>query len=542
MLPSFPDRIAMLRAGLVRLSLLVASVLLIATASSVPAPAQSRDRSAVPARIRESIDESSVVTLRGNTHPLAQPKYDRGPAPVSMPASRLLLVLQRSAEQEASLQTYLESLQDPNSPNFHKWLTPEEFGKQFGVSDTDLATVQTWLQGQGFTINKVTKGRMAIEISGTVGQVQTAFGTSLHSYSVNGEQHWANASDPQIPTALALVVAGFAELNDFVPKSQAIRGPRGEYNATTNRIEPSYTLGSSSNGYTMYLGPADAATIYNTPTIYNASHTSTTYDGTGVTIGIAGDSNIDVTQNANYRATFGLPAKATTVVVDGADPGENGDALEAYLDTQVAGGIAPSASVILYTAENTYYNAGLFLAIIRAIDDNKVDILNVSFGGCEAHQGVSGNQYIYNLWQQAAAQGIAVPVSSGDSGSAGCDNPNTESVANGGLAVNALASTPYNIAVGGTDFDTLYSNFPSSFTTYVDVTNTLANHRSALKYIPERPWNDSTFQNDNTTISQNLPWTATQYSYNANIVAAGGGFSACAQQSSGVCSAVYPLP
>jgi subtilase family serine protease len=301
---------------------------------SQPAKAQTRELLPVQPRITQSIDESHRVTLFGNTHPLAVEKYDRGPAPLSMPASRLLLVLRRSAQREAVLDTYLKSLQDSSSPNFRKWISPDEFGARFGASDADLATVQTWLRGQGFTISKVAKSRTAIEFSGNVGQTQTAFATSIHRYMVNGEQHWANATNPQIPAALAPVVAGLAELNDFVPKSQAIKGPMGTYNPATNRIEPEYTLGDTTNGYYIYLFPADAATIYDTPTSLNPGFSGTRYDGTGVTIGIAGDSNIDVTQNANYRATFGLPANPTTVVVDGNDPGENGDAIEAYLDTQ----------------------------------------------------------------------------------------------------------------------------------------------------------------------------------------------------------------
>jgi hypothetical protein len=518
------------------------TLLLIATIlPNIPVRAQTADQTFLPARITQAIDESSLVTLYNNTHPLAQARFDRGPAPLSMPASRLLLVLRRSAQQEAALSTYLQSLHDPESPNHRKWLTPDEFGKLYGVSDADLVTIETWLQGHGFTLGKVAKGRMAIEFSGTVDQVQTAFHTSLHSYVVQGVQHWANATDPQIPTALAPVVAGLAQLNNFAPKAQFIRAPSGVYNPKSGRIEPTYTVGDAVNGYYIYLGPADAATIYDTPTTYNPTHTGTTYDGTGIKIGIAGDSNINIAQNANYRATFGLPVNATQVVVDGTDPGENGDAIEAYLDTQVAGGVAPGATVTLYTATGTYFDPGLFLAIGRAIDDNQVDILNVSFGACESAQGASGNQFIYDLWEQAAAQGISVTVSTGDSGSAGCDDPNTETAAQYGLAVNGLASTPYNIAVGGTDFDTLYgSTFPASFTAYVNVSNSLANHRSALSYIPEEPWNDST--SDNSTISLNVPWTATQYSSNANIIAAGGGVSSCISTTSGTCTSGYPLP
>lgn len=504
--------------------------------------AQDQQLAPTTPRITQKINESSLVTLHGNTPPLAQPRYDVGAAPDAKTASRLILVLTRSSAQEALLQTWLDSIQDVNSPNYQHWLSPEEFGKRFGVSDADLTTVEAWLQGHGLTVNKVSPGRMSIEFSGTTAQVDAAFHTSVHSFLIQGVRHWSNVSDPQIPAALAPVVAGVAKLNDFNPRSNAIRVPSEIYNPKTKGIEPAYTGGNASNGYTLFLGPADAATIYDTPTTYNANHSGTLYDGTGATIGIAGDSNIDINQNANYRATFGLPVKATTVVVDGADPGENGDAIEAYLDTEVAGGIAPNAKVILYTAANTYLSSGLFLAISRAIDDNQADILNISFGGCEAEQGSSGNQYINNLWQQAAAQGTSLTVSSGDSGSAGCDNENVYTEASLGLAVNALASTPYNIAVGGTDFDTLYSSFPTSFTQYVDITNSLPNHRSALKYIPERPWNDSTFQGDNGAISANVPWTATPYGYNANIVAAGGGVSACVQQTGGACSGGYLLP
>ena len=113
------------------------------------------------------------------------------------------------------------------------------------------------------------------------------------------------------------------------------------------------------------------------------------------------------------------------MVVDGNDPGINGDVIEALLDLQVSGGLAPGATETLYTAANTNLDSGLFLAINRALDDNAVSILNVSFLGCEAFQGTSGNQLINDLWEQAASQGITVTVASGDDGSAGCDDFDT---------------------------------------------------------------------------------------------------------------------
>ncbi|MGB6974413.1 MAG: Ig-like domain repeat protein [Terracidiphilus sp.] len=479
------------------------------------------------ARITAQVDESTLATLKGNTSSIAQAAYDHGAAPVSMPANRLVLVLKRSKQQQADLETYLEAVEDPSSPSFHKFLTPEQFGQRYGVSDADLATIETWLEGHGLKVDRVEKGRMGLEVSGTVGQVESAFHTSIHSFVVKGQQYWANTADPEIPAALMPVVAGMASLNSVKPKAAYRRGPSGVFDPLTKTIRPSYTVGDTTDGYTIFLGPADAATIYDTPTSLNPNLSGTAYDGTGVTIAIAGDSNVDLTQIANYRSTFGLPAKAISVVTDGADPGENGDAIEAYLDTEVSSGIAPNANVVLYTAADTTYQAGLFLAIQRALDDNQANILSVSFSECEADLGESGNLYMDELWQQAAAQGIAVTVASGDSGSAGCDDPRTEPAAQYGLAVNGLSSTPYNISVGGTDFDALYSNGITSFENYVDLTNTLANHRSAKSYIPEEPWNNSTYPN--TSISQNLDLE--HYGITNEIVAAGGGVSA-----------VYPAP
>src|SRR5271165_684420 len=303
------------------LSLLLAGFL---PSAGAQAPAQTTPRSALPSpqpRVVQRIDNASRITLHGNTHPLATPANDRGPAPATMRAGRLLLLLARSAQQEAELQTYIQSVHDPNSQNYRRWLTPAELGRRFGVSDSDLAAVTQWLTRQGFNVNRVSAGRIAVEFSGTVAQVQTAFRTTIHNYVVNGVQHWANASDPQIPAALAPVVAGVVAMHNFSPRSQAIRGPSGRFDAAARTVQPNLTTGDATNGYTLWVVPADAATIYDTPTSLNANQSGTLYDGTGITIGIAGDSNIDTTQNDNYRATFGLPAKATRVVVDGLDPG-----------------------------------------------------------------------------------------------------------------------------------------------------------------------------------------------------------------------------
>lgn len=429
------------------------------------------------------------------------------------------LVLQRSPDQEAALRAFLDSVQDPRSPNFRKFLTPEQFGSRFGVSDSDVSKVTAWLRTHGLQVAGVNKGRTALEFSGTVGQLQEAFQVPIHTYVAGGVRHWANAADPSIPAALAPVIAGISNLNDIKPHGMTVMGPRGTWNENLHRIVPNLTIPISSQSY-LFVTPGDAATIYDTPTSLNTALAAgqTQYDGTGVTIGVVGD----VFPNENgviyYRATFGLPSNHWTVVHDGDEglfnPGA--DQTEAMLDSEVSGGIAPGANIIFYAAGDTLFQSGVMLAIYRAIDDNNVGILSVSYGECESDLGPAGNLQLFQAWEQAAAQGIAVTVSSGDAGSAGCDNFDTQQVAKGGLAVSGFASTPYNVAVGGTDFDKLRT----SFSTYVSSTNS-GNYTSALKYIPENPWNDST--STNGALSSNTPTTDSQGQ--TNIVAGSGGAS-----------------
>jgi trimeric autotransporter adhesin len=501
-------------------------------------------------RITEAVDNGKRVTLTGNVHPLAQARYDQGAAPGSMATGRIMLVLQRSGAQETALKQYLGDLQNPNSPSYRNWLTPAQFGELYGISDTDLATVTAWLESQGFTVDKVPRARNVVIFSGNFAQIQQAFHTSTHRYLVNGETHFANSTDPQIPAALAPVVAGIATLNDFRPRPYAIKGPRGHYDADTKTIEPDLTLQNSSGQLFLFVDPADAATIYDTPNAHlNANYKSgVTYDGSGVTIGIAGDSNIVMQDIINYRTGFlgesSSSVNTPNVIVDGNDPGVNGAAVEALLDNEVAGGIAPGAKINFYTAADTDLQSGLFLAIYRALDDNGVNILNVSYGACEAAQGVSGNLQVLEAWEQAAAQGISVTVSAGDSGSAGCD-ADRETVATYGLAVSGLASTPYNIAVGGTDFDVLsaglpFASFLSPSSTYVKTSTggSAPYYGTALKYVPENPWNDSANLNAALTpstsgYSDNTPVMVTNSSGQKQTIIAGGG---------GGVSSVYSQP
>jgi hypothetical protein len=500
-------------------------LILAAVGLCLPLAAQTPQPSLQVNRITAPIDDSNRVSLPGNIHPLAQARFDRGPAPLSMPTGRLLLVLQPSAAQQRALLQYLADLQNPGAPAFHQWLTPAQYGARFGPSDSDLQTIESWLQSHGFKVDKVPQARNIIQFSGSIDQLQTAFHTAIHTFSVNGETHYANVTDPQIPAALASIVTGVAPLNDFHPKPGVQLGATGRYDPTTHTIQPDLTLFGVGNGApNLFVDPADAATIYDTPNAnLNANYTATTYDGAGVSIGIVGTSDLTLADVTNYRTAFlgetSSSVNLPTVVIDGNDPGLTGAADEALLDNEIAGGIAPKAKIYFYTSADTDLSSGLMNAWYRALDDNTVSILNLSFSGCEAAQGTAGNQALLEAAEQAAAQGISVTVSTGDGGSAGCDDFDTAALAQYGLAVNGIASTPYTIAVGGTDFDVL----SSSFSNYVSTTNsgTAPYYRTALGYIPEEPWNNST--TSNTTLANNVAYRDS--SGTTNIVAGGGGVS-----------------
>lgn len=458
----------------------------------------------IPVRVTQTVDDSNRFTLKGNVHPMARTQFDRGAVVDSQPASHMALALKRSDEQEAALRQLLDQQQDKTSPNYHKWLTPDQFGKQFGPADTDIQAVTDWLTSRGFTNVKVSSGRTRVEFSGNIGQVQNAFQTQIHHYMVNGAMHMANVSDPQIPAALAPVVRGVAHLNDFRPRSQARRLGAFRRSKDTGEVKPLFTFNGCGSGTTAQpcyaVGPGDFAKIYNAPATINSA-----LPGTGVTIAIVQDSNINVADVTQFRSLFGLPATFSTsnIILNGPDPGIQGpdsatdDEIEADLDVQWAGAVAPGATVDLVVSEDSE-SVGMFgtdLSAIYIVDNNFAPILSESFGACEASIGASAEAIYVDLWQQAAAQGITAILSSGDSGSAGCDPTSTAAnpdVATQGIAVSGLASTAYNLALGGTDFqNNIQANGTSQFWNATNGSNGSLTQTSAKGYIPEATWNDS---------------------------------------------------
>ncbi len=476
----------------VRIHLTVIAVLVVLVFAGAPGHGQESPTAAPTPLITQPVDESRLTRLTGNTHPLARPEFDLGTAPATLPMERMLLVLKRSPAQEAALRKLLDDQQDKASPNYHKWLTPEIFGQQFGPTDGDMLTIASWLQSHGFQVGS-TKGRTVLEFSGSAGQVQEAFHTTIHKYVVNEEQHWANASDPMIPTALTGAVAGIASLNNFPHKAMNVPGGVFTRDRKTGRIHsaaPQITfpngcvennLDSSHCSYG--LGPYDFATIYNVLPLWNAG-----IDGTGVTIAIVGETDIQMSDVEAFRNFFGLPANDPNFILNGPDPGIQRDESEANIDVQWSGGVAKGATIDFVISQSTETTFGTDLSSVYVVDQNLAPIMSESYGQCELMLGTAGNQFYNTLWQQASAQGITVFISAGDGGSAGCDNFDAQSPAPAqyGLQVSGYASTPYNVAVGGTDFNDF-----SDPATYWSLNNNSATQESALSYIPETTWNDS---------------------------------------------------
>ena len=540
----------MLRNSLLLLAITLAFPASRAAAQTKPYSAPFAQAAAISPRITQAIDETQLVRLKGNVHPLARPEFDKGVVSDAMPAKRMLLLLKRSVDQESALAELMIDHQNAASPNYHKWLTPEQFGAKFGPADVDIQTVVSWLESYGFQVAKVSKGKIAIEFSGTAGQVREAFHTQIHKFLVNGEVHVANVSVPQIPAALAPVVQGLAPLHNFRPKpAHHVAGEftRSIGSSEVTPVKPQFTT----SGGNYAIGPTDFATIYNVLPLWNAA---TPIDGTGQSIAVIGVSNINLQDVTDFRTLFGLPTGGASntpkVVIDGDDPGiptPHDAETEALLDTEWSGAVAKGAQIHLVIAADTDLASGFILAIFNVIDNNSDPILSLSFSDCEPNEGAnngpptSTSGFWEPLWTQASAQGITVTVATGDSGSAGCEsqtatvlNPNSF-----GLQVNAFASTPFTVAVGGTDFNDA-GNQPLYFKpSSMNDPNTLV---SALSYIPESTWNETCTNSFFGMVSAEANCNNAANQKAVITVGGGGGKSHCFTLTGTTCSGSYPKP
>jgi subtilase family serine protease len=426
-------------------------------------------------RIPASLSATDTTALKGSLHPLARAQYDQGRAAASTPLSYMTMTFAPSATQEAALQALLAAQQNPASPLYHKWLTPAQFGAQFGMSSNDIATAEAWLQAQGFTVLDVANGRNAIHFSGTVAQVDSAFHTEMHRYLVNGTTHLANSTELTLPSGLAGAVAGVHGIAQFRPHPlhTAVR------HFSADAAKPQLTSSSGNN----YLAPSDTATIYDIKALYNAGYT-----GTGASLAIVGQSAIQTSDIDTFRSASNLPAKdpvLTLVPGTGVSTLEetSGDEDESDIDLEWSGAIAQNATVnFVYVGNST--SAGVFDALAYAIDQDLAPIVSISYGECEPEAG-SDPATLEPIFMQANAQGQTLVASAGDSGATGCDNGVTSATL--GLAVSYPASSAYFTAMGGTEYN-------EGSASYWNSTND-AGGGSAIFYIPEEAWNETAASN-----------------------------------------------
>jgi subtilase family serine protease len=345
-------------------------------------------------RIAGRVDRLQTTALRGNVHPNAQPQFDAGPLDPSQTLGHVMLMFKRSTAQQAALDQLLTEQQTLSSPNHHKWLSPEQFADRFGLSSNDAGKISSWLQSEGLVVDQVSRGRNWVWFSGTAGQIQTALRTNLRRFRVNGELHFANATEPSVPAAIEPSVAGILGLDDFVPKP-----PR-------NPLRPFFTSASGSHS----LAPDDFATIYNLNPLYTAGFT-----GLGQRIVVAGASAIDITDIQTFRSTYNLPPNdPQLILVPGSpDPGINSAEIEADLDIEWSGAVARNASILYVYGVNV-----VSIAIAYAIDQNLAPVITMSFGNCEQYITPATLASTRALAQQANAQGITWVAASGDAGAA----------------------------------------------------------------------------------------------------------------------------
>ena len=415
-------------------------------------------------RIRGAVDNTRRVSLSGHIHPQARAEFDVGPADPTRELDTLSLTLKPSAAQQADLDQLLVAQQDPASPDYHRWLTPEQYADRFGVNPDDVAKIVAWLEQEHLKVTSVGRARNSIAFSGTVAQVQSALQIEIHRFDVNGESHIANTGEPSIPQALSVMISGVRGLNDF--RLKPMLKPRAPAPASES---PQYTTSTGHH----YISPDDFRTIYDLKPLYNSG-----INGSGQSMVVAGQTQINISDIEQFRTQFGLPANdpKLLLVPNTVSPGiSSNDLPEADLDLEWSGAAAPNANIIFV------YSTDVMTSIQYAIDQNLAPVISTSYGSCEP-QTPQSDALTFRTWaQQANAQGITWFAASGDSGGADCVSGTSTS--NAGLAVDVPASIPEVTGLGGTEFNEGPGQYWSSSNNSVD--------GSVLSYIPEMVWNDS---------------------------------------------------
>jgi MYXO-CTERM domain-containing protein len=384
--------------------------------------------------------QAGYVTLERTAHPLARPENDVGRLDGARVIHNLSLVFKPTAAQRAARDTLLQEIQRPGSPSYHRWLKPEDYAARFGADPKTIAAATAWLAAQGLTVHDPSPLGARATFTGTVAQIEAAFRTEMHAYDVGGKRHYAMARPPSVPSAFADRVLGLINAHDFYPRRDRpqirVVGP----DATC----PAGDTECNGNG----IAPPDWSVIYDVNTLYDTGINGTKITGAGVTIMVVGVTDIAQKDLTAFRTRYGLATNNITKTVvpnTGAAQADNGAGLEAVLDTEWAGAIAPGATVnYVYTGAD---DPDVDDAVFYAIEQNYGGVLSESWGGCEEGTAPADGDVSEVYGAAAALQGISYLAASGDSGAADCGGK-------GGLYVNMPASLPHVTGVGGTGFST----------------------------------------------------------------------------------------
>jgi subtilase family serine protease len=469
-------------------------------------------------RIVQPIDNASAVRLRGTLAPRARADLDRGPVAAAMPMQNMSIVFSRTAAQQAELDQLLAEQHDQASANYHKWLTPEEFGNRFGLAEEDIKYVAGWLITQGFTVNEIARSRTWISFSGNAAQVETAFQAPIHNFVVDGVTHYAPSTEAAVPSALSNVITTITGLNDFRPRPHS----------RARQVNPQLTSSISGNHF---LVPGDFGTIYNLPDYVSGAFQSGN-DGSGQTIGIVGQTSgtgtnvvsistitSDVT---TFRNLSNLPAgNLTPVPVGSPTQFSTSEAEEAALDIEWAGAVAPNAAITF-----AYSTNALTSSLQNLVNQGgaAIQVISISFGDCEA-QAQTGNliSSVEPLLSQADAQGQSVFAAAGDNGATDCDGTaqNPVMTATQGLAVDYPSSSVYVTAMGGTEFTgdstATVANGVAPATQYWNgSSNVNDTSATAFSYIPEIVWNDTATTSTNVGTGGGVSKQFSKPSWQAN--------------------------
>jgi subtilase family serine protease len=442
--------------------------------------------------ITEKIDESKLATLGGNTTPAAaRADFDRGAVPDDTRFEHLLLLLKRDPDTEARVKQQIDAMHDPASPQFHRWLTAEQFGARFGVHPQDSEAIQEWLKSHGFTVNQAYKNGLLLDIAGSAKQIRDTFHTEMHNLVLpNGDKHIANIRDPQVPAALAPAIEGMP-LHDFFRRPRVTRMKPVSFNHDSGKWQPHFTL--PFDGVDLFVvAPFDFATIYNLTPLWNQGFT-----GKGVTIATVEDTNLAHPSDwSTFRKTFGLDAfkqgNFRQIYPGCKNPGQNGDEIEAALDVEWASAAAPDANVELFACPDTQTTSGLDTAIVNLLETDPPDIISDSYGLCETVSGQAEVALENFEAELATIEGVTFFIAQGDTGADECAPVESTNYSTLGINSGDNTATAFAVDVGGTDFMAQYNQDANGvpISNYWNAKNNPTTLASARSYIPEIPWND----------------------------------------------------